>query len=167
MPTEEPIREETDNDKSHVKDNGTGKASKHMALVAKTYKGCRQKIPDNITPTTSSPATRVEAMKYPDRDLWAKSLNADLDKVDANEAKKWLNPADLNFIPKSTKIINMAISFNYKRNKYGSMEERKSRPSVRGDQMFPNLHYDPECTYAPMVGRIAVRMVTLSNTAGT
>lgn len=53
----------------------------------------------------------------------------------------------------------MTLSFNYKRNKYGSIAERKSRASLRGDTMWPMIHFNPDHTSAPMVDRVATRMV--------
>lgn len=57
----------------------------------------------------------------------------------------------------------MTLSFAYKRDKSGEIEERKSRASLRGDKMVANIHYDPGCTSAPMVDRIAARMVICHN----
>lgn len=71
--------------------------------------------------------------------------------------------AELGILPKKTKIVNMTLSFNYKRCKDGKVEESKSRASVRGDQMQPDIHFDPECTSAPMVDKMAARMVISHN----
>lgn len=65
----------------------------------------------------------------------------------------------LGIIPKKTKIIRLTFPFNYKRHKSVDIEERKSRVSVRGDTIVPYIYYDPTCTSAPMVERMAVRMV--------
>lgn len=89
----------------------------------------------------------------------------ELDKIDASGAIKWLKPAELGILPKSTQIVNMTLTFNYKRSKDGSVEERKSRASVRGDQMKPGVHFNPDCTSAPMVDRMAARMVLAHNVA--
>lgn len=70
-----------------------------------------------------------------------------------------LKPAELGIIPKGTKTISLTPSFNYKRRKDGSIEERKSSASKRGDQMRAHIQFDPACTSAPMVDRMAVRMV--------
>lgn len=85
--------------------------------------------------------------------------NSELDKLDSNGTIKWLAPGELGIIPKKTKIISLTLSFNYKRHKSGDIEERKSRAAIRGDTMLPYTHYDPACTSAPMVERMAVRIV--------
>lgn len=51
------------------------------------------------------------------------------------------------------------MSFNCKRDEQGDIEERKARGSVRGDIMKPTIYFDPQCTSAPMVNRVAVRIV--------
>lgn len=137
--------------------------SPNVALNAKIRRRITQAIPKQITPVTPNPATRKQALRYPDRQLWAKSLNQELDKLDANGAIKWLQPADLGLIPKNTRIIPLTLSFNYKRDKAGDIEERKSRASLRGDLMLEHVHFDPKCTSAPMVDRIAARMVISHN----
>lgn len=61
--------------------------------------------------------------------------------------------------PPHTRIIPVKLSFNYKRDRNGTMENCKSRGSMRGDGMLPGVHYDSKSTSAPMVDRIAARMV--------
>lgn len=73
----------------------------------------KQRIPTHITTTTPNPETRSHALRYPDGKLWARILNAELDKVDEKGTIRWLKPTELGLIPKGTKIISMTISFNY------------------------------------------------------
>lgn len=55
--------------------------------------------------------------------------------------------------------LPMKLSFNYKRHKNRTMEERKARASIRGNKMLKYFHYDLTLKSAPMVDRKAVRMV--------
>lgn len=119
----------------------------------------RQPIPKEITPTTANQITRSNALRYPDRDMWAKSLDRELDKLEEQGTIRWLKPDQLGIIPKNTKVIHLTFTFNYKRRSNGTIEERKSRASLSGDQMIPGVHYDAACTSAPMVDRIAARMI--------
>lgn len=109
------------------------------AATAKREK-YKQRIPRNITTTTPNPSSRSVALKYPDRDLWAKSLDTELDKIDSQGTIKWLKPAQLGIIPPKTRIISLTFSFKYKKRSDGEIEERKSRTSPRGDQMLPEIH---------------------------
>lgn len=70
-------------------------------------------------------------MIYPDRTLWAHGLNAELNKIDESGAITWLRPSELGIVPNNVNIISLTLTFNYKRNHDGSVEERKSRASVR------------------------------------
>lgn len=128
------------------------------ALAANKNK-YKQEIPTTIKATTPNPATRYHTLRYSDRELWAKSLDAELDKLDSYGTIQWLKPAELGIIPKNTKIISMTLTFNYKRSKNGEVEERKSRASLRGDIMSAGKHYNTDHASAPMVYRTAVRMV--------
>lgn len=69
-----------------------------------------------------------------------------------------LKPGELVQIPKGTKILSLTLMFNYKRRKYGTIEERKTRASIRGYQMKSRVYFDPACTSAPMVDRMVARM---------
>lgn len=133
-------------------------ANKEQNAHAKRDK-YQQPILSHITTSTPNPMSRSQALKYPDRGLWAKSLDAELDKIDEQGRIKWLKPGELGIIPPKTRVISLTFSFNYKRRSDGSIEERKSRASVRGDNMIPGIHYDADCTSAPMVDCIAARMV--------
>lgn len=130
-------------------------------MAGKTRGNYNQNISEQVKTTTENPATRGHALRYTYGNLWSRSLNTELDKVDANGTIQRLKSAELNLIPKKTKIITIIVSFNYKRNMYGTIEELKSRPSLRGDQMLPHFHFNSEKTSAPMVGRISARLVVI------
>lgn len=57
----------------------------------------------------------------------------------------------------------LTLTCNYKREKDGTVEERKSRASIRGDQMQPDINFDPDATSAPMVDKMAARMILTHN----
>lgn len=86
------------------------------AMRVKMMRNYEQRMPHEVKRTKENPVTRGHSMTYPDKQLWAQSLNTYLDKVDANETVHWLRLAEFGFIPKNTKVINMTLSFNYKRN---------------------------------------------------
>lgn len=86
-------------------------------------------------------------------------MNAELDKIDETGTIKWLSKAELGILPKEVKFIPLTMTFNYKRNKMGEVEERKSHASLRGDLMKAHIHFDPAQTSAPMVDRVAVRLI--------
>lgn len=88
-------------------------------------------IPIIVTPATPNPATRVHALRYLDRELFPKSLDAELEKLHENGTDTWLKPAELGVLPKGTNIINLTVSFNYKRNRHRLVEEQKTRASIR------------------------------------
>lgn len=83
-------------------------------MAPKTRRSYKQPISIAITPTTPNPPTRGHALRYPDEDLWAKSMDPELDEVDENGTVNWLKPAELSIIPKGTKVINMTVGFNCK-----------------------------------------------------
>lgn len=92
--------------------------------------------PKKITSTTGNPAEIWHAVHFPAKNAWTRSLNAELDNVDAKGKINWPRPAELNLIPKKSKLIPMTVTFNYKHNRDGSIEDRKSFPSLRGNQML-------------------------------
>lgn len=53
----------------------------------------------------------------------------------------------------------MTMTFNYKRRKDSTIEERIRRSSLRGDTMVPNVHYSPKYTPSLIVDLVSVRMV--------
>lgn len=118
-----------------------------------------QPIPTSIMETTPNPPTRGHALRYPDSDLWGRSFDRELDKIGASGEMTGLKPAKLGLIPKGAKIVPLTITFNYKMAKDGTVEEHKSRSSVRGDQMQPDVYFDPGCTSVPMVDNMAARIV--------
>lgn len=83
-------------------------------MVEKSKRDYTQKIQKQITPTTPSTATGGHANKYPYRDLWTKSLDAELDKVDENGIIRCLEQTGLGLIPKYVKVNNMTMSSNNK-----------------------------------------------------
>lgn len=86
-------------------------------------------------------------------------MDKEIDQIDASGARTLLKPGELGQIPKIAKTVNLTLTFNYKRAKDGTVEERKSHTSVRSDQMQPDVHFNPEFTSAPMVDKMAARMV--------
>lgn len=126
-----------------------------MAMVTRREDAFRKPIPKCITSTTSPPASRAQAAPNPDHKAWAKAIDAELDKLDAKGTIRWLHPST----KPPSKQIPLTLSFNYKRDEQGGIEECKARGSVRGEMMKPHVHFDPQCTSAPMVDRVAARMV--------
>lgn len=127
---------------------------KHKERAENITNRFKRKIPTKITPTTESPATRHHALRYPDKDVWERSMNEELDKLDKlenNGTIRWLLPAQLGIMSEKTKAMPLTVTFNYKRHKEGTIEERKSRESLRRDQIIPKVHYDPANTTPPMV----------------
>lgn len=51
------------------------------------------------------------------------------------------------------------MTFNYKRNKYGEVDERNSLASLWGDHMKAHIHFDDAQTSAPMVDLVVVRHI--------
>lgn len=84
----------------------------NTALAAQTRCCYNQKIQTSVTTTTTNPATRGNTLRYPDRELWSKRQNAELDKVLENGTRHLLKSAYIRLIPKGTKIINITIKFN-------------------------------------------------------
>lgn len=117
-----------------------------MALWENKTTKYTQQIKKQITLTTLNPPPRIHALKYPYRSLWARSINVEIDKRDESGTIHWL-------------VISLTLSFNYKRDNEGGIEEHKSCASIRRDQMIANIHFDPKCTSATMVDRMATRMV--------
>lgn len=108
-------------------------ASKNTALDANANNRLKTIIPMEITPTIANTATRHHALHYSDRDLWGHRTNEELDKLYNNGTIRWLRPAELGIIPEKTKLIPLTFTLNYKRDKDGSIEERKSRDPFIGD----------------------------------
>lgn len=77
-------------------------------------------------------------------------MDEELEKIDEQGAIKWLKPGELGIIPPKTRIITLTFSFNHKRQSDGTIEERKSHASLRGDRILPGIHFGPKCTSAPM-----------------
>lgn len=127
-------------------------------MSAQTKKKLTQEIPNKITPITKAPATRYHELWYPDRTLWEKSIEQELDKLDANIYIQWLAPAQLAILPKQVQPIPMTLSFSYKRSADGS-KEPKSWSSIQGNRMKQNVHFDQDCTSPTMVERCVTRMV--------
>lgn len=115
----------------------------------------RRKPPTEITKTTPAPPTRKQVGNYPDIRQWEIAIDKELDKIDKMGTIWWLKPGTR----PTTKPIPMKLSLNYKRDQKGKLEERKARGSLRGDLMQPVVHFDPEWTSAPVVDRVATRMV--------
>lgn len=82
-------------------------------------------------------ATRLQALRYPDKALWVRRMNVELDQTDTNRTIRWLRPAELGITTAKTKITTLTLTFNYKLRKDGSTEERNGRESLRGDLMRP------------------------------
>lgn len=128
-------------------------------MAVKDKRKYKQPIPDNITRTTPNPATKAQALRYPDSKLWERSLNNELDKIDETGAIRWLNNAEPGIIPKTNKPIPLTLTFAYKRDRYGNVEERKSRASISDDLLIAHFHFNPAHTSAPMIDRVSVRMI--------
>lgn len=125
-------------------------------MAATKYK---QVLPKTINRTTPNPMNRTNALRHPDSNLWPISLDGELDKIDETGTIKRLNKGELGILPKNIKPIPLTITSNYKTNKSGEVEKRKSRPSLRGDMMMAHLHFNPIETSAPIVDRVAVRIL--------
>lgn len=157
--TREHAVEQEIGEEENQKDKNREEREERTTMAAKRRRKFHQRTPERISSTTENPATMYHGLKYLDKDMWGKSLAAELDKVDANGTIRWLKLAELNFILKDVKIIPMTFSLNLKRNKDRSIEERKRRASLRRDTMQKLVHYKPEHTSEPMVVRVAARMV--------
>lgn len=86
-------------------------------------------------------------------------MNKELDKIEESGSITWLNPEELDITPKNAKIVSLTLFFNYKSGSDGSIEEQKSRASIRREKMRPNVHFDLRCTSTPIVDRMAAWMV--------
>lgn len=93
-----------------------------LTEITEKYK---QTIPREITPTTPNTESRSNSLRYPDMTLWEKSIDFDLEKIDENETVQSLAPAQLKTVGQNTRLIPMTLTFNYKRNNDGSIEEHK------------------------------------------
>lgn len=114
-------------------------------------------------PKTNNSATRHHPGRYQNMKLWKRCTNAELWKIDKNEMIRWLRRCKLDILYEKTEMIPLPFTFNYKRHRNGTIEERKSRASLRGDQMRPTVCYDLAHTSKLMAGRIATGMVISHN----
>lgn len=118
------------------------------AMAATSHSRFQQSIPPTITTKTPNPTTQNRPLRYPDCLLWAKSIETELDKIDETGTGpiRWLKPAELGILPKTIKVIQLKMTFNYKRHKNGNIEVRKSQTSLRRDLIRAELHYYPTHT---------------------
>lgn len=112
-------------------------------------------VPTVITPTTLPPSNLTQAIKYPDNQDWAKSHDAELDKIDEMKTIHWLSP---DFSPAS-KPLPITMTYRYKWSTGMQLLRRKSSAALRGDVMIPFVHYDPAHLAAPMASTSTVRLL--------
>ena len=110
--------------------------------------------PKHIDQFTPPPATVAQARKYPDAELWAKAHDAELDKLDQMGAFTW-QPLP----PQHSAPIPMIMTYRYKRDNIGNINERKARCSVRGDLMKPHIHFEPNHTAAHLSDKMTIRVI--------
>lgn len=122
----------------------------------KSYKARRwHPTPTVITPTTPAPANLSQAMRYPDRDDWARAHDKELDKIDDMKTTNCISP---DFIPPS-KPLPITIAYRYKWTTGLQLLQQKERGALRGDLMIPFVHYDPSQLAAPMASSYTVRLL--------
>lgn len=71
-----------------------------LTAIASTWNKYTQPIHPRVTPKTANPPSRSHALRYPDGELWAKSIDRELDKIDSTGAhsmtqtrQAWYHPA--------------------------------------------------------------------------
>lgn len=102
------------------------------------------------------PPNYAAARKYPDAQQWTAAHHSKLDALDTLGAIKWTPPSS---ILKNVKPLPLTMSYIYKRDNNNSIIRRKSRESVRGDLMKPQVHYDPEKTATHMADKASLRIL--------
>ena len=115
-------------------------------------------VTTQITRDTPAPANLHQARRYPDAYIpggWQESHDAELDQLDRLEAIRYM-PTDQ--LPTNSKPISLVMTYKYKRDLFGETLKRKSRSSVNGKHMKPNVHFDPLDTTTYMADRSTVRM---------
>lgn len=63
----------------------------------------KQNILTTITTKSLKQATSHHALRYPDRKIWVKSRNAELDKINQNGTIRWLKAVDMGTVAPKTK----------------------------------------------------------------
>lgn len=113
-------------------------------------------ILQSITNTTDPPCNPKQAQLYPDAHLWAIAHNTEIEQLNEQHAIEWLNPVDT---PPDCEPIRPTIFYRYKHEADGTTSARKSRCSVRGDLMRPNVHFDPSKTSSYAADRASIRLI--------
>lgn len=89
-------------------------------------------IPRSITATTLDPANTAQARRYPDAAMWEASHNSELNKLDAMNTIEWILNDVSDMLPTDIKVINMSLSYCYKRNDSGEITKHKALASLQG-----------------------------------
>lgn len=85
------------------------------------------------------------ARNYPASSSWSTSNDAERQKLEDLRAIELMHPDQ---VPLKCKPISLTMSYMYNSDEKNNFIAQKSRFSLRGDTMKPNLHYDPENTGA-------------------
>lgn len=89
-------KETESNEQTENKDATTNFRETRLASAIK-YK---IKVPTTIKRTIPNPTNRTKALRYLEGRLCTRSIDFELDKLDANGTVKWLQPAELGIIPR-------------------------------------------------------------------
>ena len=116
----------------------------------------RRNVPQHITPHTPAPSKHRLARQYPDAHLWSIAHDSELAKIDQMRAIDWI-PRSLTHT--KSKPIPLKMTYRYKRDSNGHIEERKARCAVRGDLMKPNMHFDPNNTATFAADKTSIRLL--------
>lgn len=128
----------------------------NMAFQANTKKPQPPQIPARTTAHTPAPPNYRTARQYPDSQLWAVAHDNELSKIDNMRAIQWI---PRNETPPKIRPLPLTMTYKYKRDATGHIEERKARCAVRGDLMKPHIHYDPDTTATFAEDKTTIRLI--------
>lgn len=95
------------------------------------------------------PETYEEVLRRPDKDLWIKAMQEEVESLKKNET--W----DLVDVPPDRKAIKSKWVFKTKRNESGKIERYKARLVIKGCSQKKGIDYNE--TYAPVVRYSSIR----------
>lgn len=151
----------TDNsiyDIEYYKSGANAAQAKAFKIISQAHMAATKQhssIPKSISSNTPPPKNKAQSFLYPDAVEWMLEIYNELDKID----KRWSVDCNEPDPDKNHRPISFTVNFEYKRDKKGQVLERKSRFSLRGDLILPNIHYDTRMCSAPMADKSKIRMI--------